>query len=185
MIRGRPHETFYVIPVNDDAIDRESFEGQLALRTYMKERDPEVLRLLPFSKPTRFKCRPMAHQARLAIEGEENAALRHTQAFHACVEGAENLVLPDGTAWIPKRIAASYEVGAYVLADESVKELGNAGLGKVIEEVGYVCLQRANLTAEQGKAYRLPLGFTVSWQPSSSATTRDTSGTETPPSGST
>lgn len=185
MIRGRSGDVFYVVSVNDEAIDRDSLAGQVALRTYIRERDPDILRMYMGGKATRFKCRPITHAVRLKIEGEDNAAIRNTLAFHASVEAAENLLLPDGTPWVPRRTAAGYDKEVYALTDDSVAELGNAGMGKVVEEIGYVCLQRANLSPSQKKAYRLPLGFTVNWESSSSATTAAIPSPETKPSGST
>lgn len=185
MIRGRATDPFVVVSVNDDAIDRHSTEGRLGLARYREERDIAALVFLAGAKPTRFHCRPLSHHARIFVEGHEAASWRHVLAFHACVTRAENLELPTGQPWTPTRVPAGWSAGADMLADVSVAELGDAGLGAIVEEVGAVCLQRATLLPSQKKAFRLPPGFVAIVASDSSAETRATPITAAPESGGT
>lgn len=55
------------------------------------------------------------------------------------------------------------------MTDDCTDKLASHFGTDVIEEIGSVAYQRAALSAHQKKAYRLPLGFRVNWEPSSSA----------------
>lgn len=185
MIHGRATDQYVVVSVNDDAIDRVSIEGRQGLARYREEREVGSLVLLAGGQPTRFHCRPLSHHARIFIDGHESAAMRHVLAFHACVMRAENLTLPSGAPWTPTRMPAGWTRDADMLSDASVTELGEAGLGAIIDEVGSVCLQRATLLPSQKKAFRLPPGFVEITARDSSAATPQIPTTATPPSGST
>ncbi len=170
MLTGRAQEPFIVVSANDEAIDRESAEGIEALEKYLEERDPAVLVYQPGAQPTRFVCRPLSHHARLFVESQPSAAMRHEVAFRACVTAVENFRLPNGDPWHPgKAISAAWEKGATILDDAPVKQLGDAGLGIVVEEVGAVCLARANMTPAQKKVYPRPRGLVVGFGRSSDA----------------
>ena len=144
-----------------------------------------ALVLMAGAKPTKFCCKPLSHHARIYIEGHESAAMRHVLSFHACVTRAEHLELPGGQPWMPQRVPAGWAPGADMIADASVSQLGDAGLGAIIEEIGSVCLQRATLLPSQKKAFRLPPGFVEIAARDSSAATPPIPTTATPPSGAT
>jgi hypothetical protein len=184
MIRAVTHKPFVVFSVNDPAIDRDSPEGLLALTSYALERDESKLVLLPGATPTRFMCRPLSHGARLWVESFVSDSSRFVAAFRSCVTAIDGMEL-DGAAWQAEVQAAGWPNGQ-LLTDPCVARLCDAGLGKVVEEVGFVALTRATLDANQKKAYRLPLGFVLT-QPriSGVATIRSAAASARPPSGAT
>lgn len=158
-------DPFVVISANDEAIDRETLAGKLGLRRYISERDTDHLVLLPGGRPARFHCRPLSNAARTAIEGVDSAALRFTMAFAACVDRVEDL----GFSWLPKLMPAGWAPDARCLEQACIDELAEAIGGKVVEEVGSVCLQRANLSPKCGGGYALPPGYVVASVRSTSA----------------
>jgi len=170
---AKPQDPFYVVSVNDEALEKNTFAGKVALRKYVGERDPSVLVFKPGGRPAKFHCRPLSNAARQQCEAIDQEVLRHALAFAACLDRVEDLGVP----WSPTRTLAPWSPQAQMLDGECVDALAEAIGGKVIEEVGSVCLQRANLTALQGKAYRLPLGYVVVW-PSANAQTTPTSAAE-------
>lgn len=170
---AKPQDPFVVVSVNDPAIDKASIGGKMALRKYVAERDMDVLVYLPGGRPAKFHCRPLSNQARQACEAIDAEVLRNSLAFAACFERVEDLGVP----WAPSKTLAPWSQGAQMLDGDSVDRLAELVGGKVVEEIGSVCLQRANLTANQGKAYRLPLGYVVVW-PSANAQITPTSAAE-------
>lgn len=150
-------DPFVVVSANDEAIDRETLAGKMALRKYLAERDPDGLVYLPGGRPAKFHCRPLTNSARTAIEGIDSAALRYTMAFAACVERIDDLGFP----WLAKQIPAGWAADAKCLDPACLDELAEAVGGKVVEEVGAVCLQRANLSPKCGGGYALPPGYVV------------------------
>jgi hypothetical protein len=171
MLRGKPHKHFDVISVNDPAIDNDSFDGAVALTKYARERDTSALLLKPGGQPTTFKCRPMTHHSRLFVESLDGEARRHVAAFQVCVVNVENLELEQ--PWRPQTRASAFGTGLTILTDAAVEQLSDAGLGKVVEEVGSVCLQRATMLPDQKKVYQLPLGCEVKqMQPDSHVTSQ-------------
>ncbi len=166
---AKPQDPFVVVSVNDEALDKETLAGKIALRRYIQERDAAAIVCKPGGRPAKFHCRPLSNQARQACEAIDTETLRFALAFAACVDRVEDLGVP----WAPKQTLAPWGQ-AQMLESASIDALADLIGGKVIEEVGAVCLQRANLTANQGKAYRLPLGYVVVW-PSANVQTTPTS----------
>lgn len=156
---AKPQDSFTVVSVNDEALDKTSLQGVLAIKRYIRERDASVLVRVPGARAAEFRCRPLSNSARTACEAIDAEVLRNQLAFAACLEGIDNL----GIEWAPRFAAAGWSPTAKMLDGESLDRLADLVGGKVIEEIGAVCLQRANLTAQQGKAYRLPLGYVVLW----------------------
>lgn len=165
--QAKPQDPFVVVSANDPAIDKASLGGKIALRKYIAERDAEVLVYLPGGRPAKFHCRPLTNVARQACEAIDAEVLRNALAFAACLDRVEDLGVP----WTPTKTLAPWSMQAQMLDGESVDKLAELVGGKVVEEIGSVCLQRANLTANQGKAYRLPLGYVVVWPPANAQTT--------------
>ena len=118
-----------------------------------------ALVLLPGAGPTRFVCRPIRNQARTWLEGESREPTRNFLAFCAALDHIED----DGLAWRKVERPASWGTDSTIVDGESASELADLVGGKVLEEVGSIALQRANLTASQKKAYWLPRGCEVDW----------------------
>lgn len=170
------HQPFKVVSVNDPAIDRESLEGLSALQIYRRERDLSVLEghYIAGAKPTVFHCRPLSHHARLWCE-MFTGSMRLVTVFRVCVTRIENL---EGfePPWRPSTEAASWVSGKdeTILDEDCMARLGSApGLGKIVEEIGAVCLQKATLLPSQKKAFLLPPGFVVETKNVSPATSQE------------
>lgn len=180
---GKPQEAFTLVSVNDPSLDRSGPAEYASLLAYRRERaDWAGLKCIVGASPTVFHCNPISHQARIMLEGEQNEARRFELAFRVAVQRVENLDLEGGPLGPPD--LGGWSEGARLLSVASMDRLG-AALGQVIEEIGYVALQRAQLSGHQKKTYLLPLGFRAPSVTLSSATAPTPESTSDPTSGST
>jgi hypothetical protein len=160
----KSHEPFVVVSVNDPAIDRHSLAGQIALKTYVKERgDPASLVLVPGATLRRFVCRPLSNRVRLWLKGIGSDPIRHHSAFCAALDHVEDPSL----AWSHVPVMSD---GATMLDGDAADALADEIGGSVLEEIGSIALQRAELGPTQKKAYWLPRGCEVDWAIGSPAT---------------
>lgn len=174
--KNRDPYTLY--SVFDEAIDRGlGSGGSLALKRYALERDENAPPKFLFgATPTKFVCRPIPYKA---LENIEDAA--RTQGEHGMLTLAFQIGV---TAVDPVdvrivRQPAGWDKDAEMLSDETVEELGEMLGADLIKEIGYVCLQKARLSASKKSPFRLPPGLRVDWVDNSSATKKDTQSSET------
>lgn len=165
MSQRKSHEPMVILSVNDPAIDRHSVPGQTALKNYVWERDASKLVLLEGAQPRRFWCKPIRNQARTWLESIPAESLKHLMAFCASIDHVENV-----DWWQKKERTAGWSADAIMADRECVDELADELGGKMIEEIGAIALQRANLSVDQKKAYWLPLGCEVDYRIGSPAT---------------
>lgn len=174
-----PQDSFVVVSLNDPAIDQDSADGFDAIVKYAMERDASVLHLRPGGELTKFHCKPLVGEARTWVLREPDAVARCVRAFKACVTSITGLEMPDHSQWNPGApVRATF---GDMLSDDAVKKLSLVGLDMVIQEVGSVCYQLANLTPGQKKALSLPPGYVVSVSEKSSAATSTTTTEPTHP----
>lgn len=157
-----------VVSVNDPAIDRHSFNGQRALRRYIESRDMADLVFLDGQQPTVFTLQPIAFDARTWIEGLPAESAQFVLAFACSVVKVED---PDeGELALGEATSAAW--GPF-LSTKAVARLGDEYGGKLVEEIGAVALQAANMTAAQKKAFWLPRGCAVDYRIGIPATERE------------
>lgn len=181
MFQAKSTEPFRVVSVNDPAIDRTSAAGAKRLREYMQERDIDRLLLRPGHEPSMFVCQPISRRAKAFLDGLSNGAARDQYAFQISVTE----VLNGPAITIERDETGSWGRGIWIMTDECADKFAEHFGTDVLEEVGSVAFQRAALSAHQKKAYRLPPGFKVNWEGSSSAAASPTtSSSESQASGS-
>lgn len=162
------HKPFDVISVNDAAIERETIPGRTALGRYMRERDTELLQLLPGGQPTVFKCRPLTHKMLGWIDLLPDE-LQPIGGFRCGVTDVVGLDAMD-PPWRATQVQVAWSETESILSEESVEQLSDVGLRQIVKEIGLVCIQRVQLLPSQKKAYRLPPGYVVAEKNGSPAT---------------
>lgn len=181
MLTRKSRSNFEVVTVNDPAIDRHSRKGKAALEAYVQHRDLSKLIMIPHQTPTVFVMRPIPHRAALWLDSEDALPSRFAMAFAVSLERIEGM---DGEPiFNPSMTEGDRKPwdlfsGWHVVSEDARTRIAEALGEHVVREVGSVALQRANLTAHQGKAFWLPPGCTVDWEIDSPAIVPSTPITE-------
>ncbi len=160
-----------VVLVNDPAVARDTEAARKALSTYAQERDPSVLQFVRGEAPTKFVLRALPHEAVQHVERENDPGVRLLYAFALSLVRIEGLLGgPEGTLDLHHTKLTLMGRECDALTDESLRLVAEE-LGELaVQEVGSVALQRARATANQKKAFSLPLGCGVRWEASTPAT---------------
>lgn len=163
----KSREPLVVVSVNDPAVARSTVPDQIALKRYSEDRDMSKLRLIEGAAPAQFVMKPLPGSLRLLCESFASESTRHLMAFACSLMRIDDPNL----RWEPKEKAIQWDGEEFTIVDpKSVSQLDEMIGGKVVEEIGSVALQRANMTANQKKAYWLPRGCAVDLAIASPAT---------------